>query len=122
MFCKQVVEGGVLEGVLRACGTSYRAYVGGETDCAAPVQDFHIVGIGDDDIDKLISEFGEVAAVVATYTTGQGPLIFAQTKGMLDLERADPDSVHEPLQELRAGDDPVEVLSGGWHRKCLNSL
>ena len=79
MFCKQVVEGGVLEGVLRASGTSYKAYVGGVTNCAAPVQDFHIVVIGDDDVDKLICKFGEVAAVITIYTTGLGPLVFART-------------------------------------------
>ena len=78
--------------------------------------------IGDDDVDKLICKFGEVAAVITTYTTGLGPLVFAQTEGMLDLERAEPDSVHEPLQELRAVDGPVEVLSGGWHHEYLNSL
>ena len=77
MFGKQVEEGGVHDGVLRACGTSYGAYVGGGTDLAAPMQDFHIIGVGDDDIDEFVCEFMEIAVVVATYTAGQGPLVFS---------------------------------------------
>ena len=42
------------------------------------MQDFHIVGVGDDDIDELVCEFMEIAVVVATYTTGQGPVFFVE--------------------------------------------
>ena len=41
------------------------------------MQDFHIIGVGNDDIDEVVCEFMEIAVVVETYTAGQGPLVFS---------------------------------------------
>ena len=41
------------------------------------MQDFDIIGVGNDDIDELVGEFMEIAVVIATNTAGQGPLVFS---------------------------------------------
>ena len=41
------------------------------------MQDFDIMGVRNDDIDEFVCEFMEIAVVVATYTAGQGPLVFS---------------------------------------------
>ena len=117
MFREQGVEGGVLEGVMPAEVASNSSYIVGVTNFAFPVQDFHVILIGGDDGDKLMCQFDEVEASITTLTTGRGPLAFTKNEGMLDLERAEPDRVHEPLQELRADDCPVKVLGVVRHLK-----
>ena len=111
MFREQGVEGGVLEGVMRAEVASNSSYIVGVTNCAFPGQDFHVILIGGDDGDKLMCQFDEVEASITALTTSRGALPFSKNDRMPNLEGAEPDSVHEPLQELRTDDCPVQVLS-----------
>ena len=66
--------------------------------------------VGGDDGDKLMGQFDEVEASITALTTGRGSLPFTKNDRMPNLEGAEPDGVHEPLQVLWTGDVPVLVL------------
>ena len=117
MFGEQGVEGVIFEGIMRADVACDSSYVVGVTDFAFPGQDLNVILVGGDDGDKLMGQFDEVEASITALTTGRGLLPFTKNDRMLNLEGAEPDGVHEPLQELRTDDVPVQVLLVVGHLK-----